>query len=65
MQTSNSISYVPVSALCAESRIREIALKPKMWPNLKQKFRTVLPEPKLIVYIGRSQKSFRTGPQSE
>ena len=27
MQTSNSISYVPVSALCAESRIREIALK--------------------------------------
>ena len=36
-----------------------------MWPNLKQKIKAVLPKPKLIVYIGRSQKSFRTGLQSE
>ena len=28
-----------------------------MWPILKQKVRAVLPKPKLIVYIGRSQKS--------
>ena len=34
-----------------------------MWPNLKQKVRAVLPKPKLIVYIGRSQKSFQNGPQ--
>ena len=34
-----------------------------MWPNLKQKVRAVLPKPKLIVNIGRSQKSFRTVPQ--
>ena len=33
-----------------------------MWPNLKQKVRAVPPKPKLIVYIGRSQKSFLTGP---
>ena len=39
--------------------------RPKMWPNLKQKVRAVLPKPKLIVYIGRSQKSFWTGPQPE
>ena len=37
----------------------------KMWPNLKQKVRAVLPKPKLIVYIGRSQKSFRIGPHPE
>ena len=36
-----------------------------MWPNLKQKVRAVLPKPKLIVDIGRSQKSFQTGPQPE
>ena len=36
-----------------------------MWPNLKQKVRAVLPKPKLIDYIGRSQKSFRTGLQPE
>ena len=36
-----------------------------MWPNLKQKIRAVFPKPKLIVYIGRSQKSFRTGLQPE
>ena len=36
-----------------------------MWPNLNQKVRAVLPKPKLIVYIGRSQKSFRTVPQPE
>ena len=29
-----------------------------MWPNQKQKDRAVLPKPKLIVYIGRSQTKF-------
>ena len=36
-----------------------------MWPNLKQKVRAVLPKPKLIVYIGRSKKSFQPGPKPE
>ena len=36
-----------------------------MWPNLKQKVRAVLPKPKLIIYIGRSQKSFGARPQPE
>ena len=39
---------------------KKVQKRPKMWPNLKQKVRAVLPKPKLIVYIGRSQKSFRT-----
>ena len=39
--------------------------KCKMWSNLRQKVRAVLPKPKLIVYIGRSQKNFRTRPQPE
>ena len=30
----------------------------KMLPNQKQKVRAVLPKPKLMVYIGRSQKNF-------
>ena len=29
-----------------------------MWLNKKQNDRAVLPKPKLIVYIGRSQKKF-------
>ena len=37
---------------------KKVQKRPKMWPNLKQKVRAVLPKPKLIVYIGRSQKSF-------
>ena len=32
--------------------------RPKMWPNLKQKVKAVLPKPKLIVYISRSPKKF-------
>ena len=34
-----------------------------MWPNLKQKVKAVLSKPNLIVYIGRFQKSYQTGPQ--
>ena len=37
---------------------KKVQKRPKMWPNLKQKVRAVLPKPKLIVYIGRSQKRF-------
>ena len=37
-------------------------MRPKMWPNLKQKVWAVLPKPKLIVYKGRSQESFQTNP---
>ena len=37
---------------------KKVQMRPKMWPNVKQKVRAVLPKPKLIVYIGRSQKSF-------
>ena len=37
---------------------KKVQKRPKMWPNLKQKVRAVLPKPKLIVYIGRFQKSF-------
>ena len=44
---------------------KKVQKRPKMWPNIKQKVRAVPPKPKLIVYIGRSQKSFRTGPQPE
>ena len=44
---------------------KKVQKRPKMWQNLKQKVRAVHPKPKLIVDIGRSQKSFRTGPQSE
>ena len=36
-----------------------------MWPNLKQKVKAVLPKPKLIVYIGRSQKVFEPDPSSK
>ena len=34
---------------------KKVQQRPKMWPNLKQKIKAVLPTPKLIVYIGRSQ----------
>ena len=34
--------------------------RPKIWPNLKQKDRAVLPKQKLIVYISRFQKCFLT-----
>ena len=44
---------------------KKVQNRPKMGPNLKQKVRAVPPKPKLIVYIDRSQKSFRTGPQPE
>ena len=37
---------------------KKVQKRPKMWPNLKQKVRAVLPKPKLIVYIGRSPKKF-------
>ena len=37
---------------------KKVKKRPKMWPNLKQKVKAVLPKPKLIVYIGRSQKTF-------
>ena len=33
-----------------------------MWPNLKQKVKAVLSKPKLIVYIGNSQKDFAPDP---
>ena len=36
-----------------------------MLQNLKHKVRAVLPKPKLIVYIGRSQKGFQTRHQPE
>ena len=44
---------------------KKVEKRREMWQNLKQKVRAVLPKPNLIVDIGRSQKSFRTGPQSE
>ena len=44
---------------------KKVQKRPKMWPNLKQKVSAVLSKPKLIVYIGRSQKSFPTGPLPE
>ena len=44
---------------------KKVQKRPKMWQNLEQKIRDVLPKPKSIVYIGRSQKSFRTRPQPE
>ena len=37
--------------------------RPKIWPNLKQKDRAVLPKQKLIVYISRFQKCFWTWPR--
>ena len=37
---------------------KKLQKRPKMWQNLEQKVRDVLPKPKSIVYIGRSQKSF-------
>ena len=37
---------------------KKVQKRPKMWQNLEQKVRDVLPKPKSIVYIGRSQKSF-------
>ena len=37
---------------------KKVQKRLKMWPNLKQKVRAVLPRAKLIVYIGRSQNSF-------
>ena len=49
----------------AQKGQKKVQKRPKMWQNLKQKVRAVHPKPKLIVNIGRSQKSFRTGPQSE
>ena len=33
---------------------KKAQMRPKMWPNLKQKFRDVLPKPKLILYTSRS-----------
>ena len=36
---------------------KKVQKRPKMWPNLKQTVRAVLPKLKLIVYIGRCQKS--------
>ena len=40
----------------------KVQKRPKMWPNSKQKVRAVPPKPKLIVYIGRSQKVFELDP---
>ena len=37
---------------------KKVQNRPKMWPKQKQKDRTVLPKPKLIVYIGKSTKMF-------
>ena len=39
---------------------KKVQKRPKMWPNLKQKIKAVLPKPKLIVFTGRSQKSIQT-----
>ena len=44
---------------------KKVQKRPEMWPNLKHKVRAVLPKPKLIVFVGRSQKSFQTGLQPE
>ena len=37
---------------------KKVQKRQKMWPNLKQKVRAVLPKPKLIDYISRFQKCF-------
>ena len=44
---------------------KKVLKRAKIWPNSNQKVRAVLPKPKYIVYIGRSQKSFLTIPQPE
>ena len=49
----------------AQKGQKKVQKRPKIWPNSKQKARAVLPKAKLIVDIGRFQKSFRTGPQPE
>ena len=36
--------------------------RPKMWSNQKQKDGAILPKTKLIVYIGRSQKTCEPDP---
>ena len=41
---------------------KEVQKRPQMWPELKHKVMAVLPKPKLIVYIGRSQKVFEPDP---
>ena len=55
----------PKNQKVAHKGPKKVQKRQKMWPNSKQKVRAVLPKPKLIVYIGRSKKSFRTWPQPE
>ena len=49
-----SLTPIPKKAPKGPKKLQK---RPKMWQNLEQKVRDVLPKPKSIVYIGRSQKS--------
>ena len=48
--------YSPKGPKKLPQRAQKMQKRPKMCPNIKQKVRAVLPKPKLIVYICRSQK---------
>ena len=58
------LNLIPTAKIAPKGP-KKVRKRPKMWPNLKQKVRAIPPKPKLMVYIGRSQKNFRTWPQPE
>ena len=62
LKLTSTPKIAPMGKKKTSRRVQKVQNRPKMWPNLKQKVRAVLPKPKLIVYIGRLQNVFEPDP---